>query len=384
MAIPQAEDGSISLIIESPEDLNEVKVGLVQGVPVTDGTDSKLDISAFLLSEDGKIRSNADCVFYGNNPLKQADGTIRTPDNSVIHTGDNTGEEDDVEIHVTLNSVGVDIQRIIFVITIRDIEKSGQNFSQFNSAHIRIVDVTTNEELARFSLAEDFGTNAAQISGEFELCRRNGGWQWQAPGRSANKKLDVLLEDYGWEKTTNRCSLCELHLEDKDKLCEFFGNISIAGSSTENDTGQHNLAQKRITSAKKLDDFVIEGDVLKKYMGQSEIVIIPETIRVIGEHCFKDATIKKVKISANVEYIGNEPQGGINNNNGAFERCVQLESIFFAQESKLQSIERYAFYGCKKLKKIIGLPENIKAIKSRSFTKCDLDDTIKDVIPELL
>jgi len=378
MAIPQTEDGSISLIIESPEDLNKVKIGLGRGTPVTDGTDCSLDVSAFLLSVSGKIRSNNDCVFYGNNSLKQTEGTIRTLDDSIVHTSSNPGEEDDVEIHVTLNSVAEDIQRIVFAVTIRGAENAGCNFGQFRSAYIRIVNVDNNKELARFDISEDFGASTV-ISGMFELYRQDGKWQWQPPGKGANKKLDDLLKDYGWEKSIDRCSLCGLHIE-KNRLCEFCGNISAIEPLTKNDRNQYNLAQGKVASAKQFNDFVIEGDVLKKYIGQSEIVIIPEMIRVIGEHCFKDLPIKKVKIPASVEYIGNEPEGKVNNNNGAFERCEQLESIFFDENSKLQSIERYAFYGCKDLKRIVGLPIGIKTIKSRSFAKCDLDETSKKSI----
>ncbi len=74
MAVALTEDDAISLC-ESPSGLNEVKIGLGRGIPVTDGTDDGLDVSAFLLSKSAKTRSSADGVFYGNHPLRQADGT---------------------------------------------------------------------------------------------------------------------------------------------------------------------------------------------------------------------------------------------------------------------------------------------------------------------
>ncbi len=44
-----------------------------------------------------------------------------------------------------------------------------------------------------------------------------------------------------------------------------------------------------------MEEFVIEGNVLVKYNGNSETVIVPEGIKQIGEKCFKDnTTIRRV------------------------------------------------------------------------------------------
>lgn len=127
-------------------------------------------------------------------------------------------------------------------------------------------------------------------------------------------------------------------------------------------------------------NFEIEGDVLKKYLGKSSSVIIPDTIRVIGEHCFKGYSfIKQVKIASSVEYIG-KPKSKLDmNNNGAFEGCKGLKSIFFAENSKLKSIERYAFYGCTKLQNVIGFPK-IDTVEFKSFGKCSLDEISTSII----
>jgi len=188
MAISLQKGGNISLSKESPG-LNKIKVGLGWDVRVTSGADYDLDASAFLLGESGKVRSSADFIFY--NQLKSADG-------SMTHTGDNRtgeGEGDDEEILVTLNSVPADVQKIVFVVTIHDAEKNGQNFGQISSAFIRIVNMDNNAEIARFDLAEDASTNTALIFGE--LYRHSGEWKFRAVGEGSTGGLGPLARNYG-------------------------------------------------------------------------------------------------------------------------------------------------------------------------------------------
>jgi len=130
-------------------------------------------------------------------------------------------------------------------------------------------------------------------------------------------------------------------------------------------------------------DFKIQGDVLKKYVGNSDIVKIPENIRVIAGCCFHYARIKKIIIPAKVEFIGDDPGMNIYTNyeNGAFESCDELETVVFEENSQLRSIGLYAFYGCRNLKSIIGLPKGIRTVKSYSFGKCtQLSENSKESI----
>ena len=175
-----------------------------------------------------------------------------------------------------------------------------------------------------------------------------------------------------------KCSLCGLQIS--KNTCEFCGNVTIVEPLvSEYDIELYgkinNLVQDKIANAKRPADFRIQGDILVNYTGKSDIVIIPDNIRIIAEHCFKNTNIKKIKFPSTVEYIGNEPKDEYDNNNGAFEFCEELESIFFDNNSRLKSIEKYAFYGCKKMKAIIGLPMAIKDIKSHAFCQCDLNET---------
>ena len=78
MAISLNKGERLSLSKEAPN-LKKVLIGLGWDARATDGADFDLDASAFLLGAGGKVRSDADFIFY--NQLKSACG-------SVFFTGD--------------------------------------------------------------------------------------------------------------------------------------------------------------------------------------------------------------------------------------------------------------------------------------------------------
>ena len=88
MALTLQKGGNLSLSKTDPS-LTKVLVGLGWDPRVTDGTEFDLDASAFMLGADGKVRSDADFIFY--NQAKSIEG-------SVEHTGDNRTGEGEGEI----------------------------------------------------------------------------------------------------------------------------------------------------------------------------------------------------------------------------------------------------------------------------------------------
>ena len=73
MAISLQKGGNVSLSKEAPG-MQKMLIGLGWDVRATDGADFDLDGSAFLLGADGKVRSDADFIFY--NQPKSADGSV--------------------------------------------------------------------------------------------------------------------------------------------------------------------------------------------------------------------------------------------------------------------------------------------------------------------
>lgn len=188
MAISLNKGGKLSLSKEAP-DLKKILVGLGWDARATDGADFDLDASAFLLNATGKVRSEADFIFY--NQLKSACGSVQ-------HTGDNrtgAGEGDDEAIMIDLGKVPADVQKITFTVTIHEAEQRKQNFGQVSNAFIRLVNAESNTEVARYDLAEDASTETAMIFGE--IYRHGSEWKFGAVGQGYAGGLAAMCHQYG-------------------------------------------------------------------------------------------------------------------------------------------------------------------------------------------
>ncbi|NOT86236.1 MAG: TerD family protein [Methylococcaceae bacterium] len=188
MSISLAKGGNISLSKTDPT-LKNIIVGLGWDARPTDGEDFDLDASAFLVKEDGKVRSDSDFIFY--NQTKSTCG-------SVEHTGDNrtgAGDGDDESLIVLMDKVPQDVQRVVFTVTIHDAEMRKQNFGQVSNAFIRVVNKDGNAEVARYDLSEDASIETAMVFGE--LYRHGGEWKFKAVGQGYAGGLSALARQYG-------------------------------------------------------------------------------------------------------------------------------------------------------------------------------------------
>ena len=189
MAVSLAKGQKVDLTKTNPG-LKEVLIGLGWDTNKYDGgKDFDLDASVFMLAGNGKVRSDADFVFYGN--LKHESG-------SVEHLGDNltgAGEGDDEEIKVFLDKVPADIEKIDFTVTIYEAEQRKQNFGQVENAFIRVLDAANGKELIRYDLGEDFSIETAVVVGE--LYRNKGEWKFNAIGSGFEGGLAALGRNFG-------------------------------------------------------------------------------------------------------------------------------------------------------------------------------------------
>jgi tellurium resistance protein TerD len=188
MAISLNKGGNISLSKTDPN-LRNIIVGLGWDARPTDGADFDLDASAFMVKDDGKVRSDSDFIFY--NQMRSICG-------SVEHTGDNltgAGDGDDEALIVLLDKVPADIQKVAFTVTIHDAEIRKQNFGQVSNAYVRIVNKDTNIEVARYDLSEDASIETAMIFGE--IYRHSGEWKFRAVGQGYAGGLAALARQYG-------------------------------------------------------------------------------------------------------------------------------------------------------------------------------------------
>ena len=165
-------------------------VGLGWDVNAFDsGADFDLDAAAFLVGRMEKCPTEKEFVFYGN---------LVHPSESVKHMGDNLtgeGDGDDEQIQIDLSKIPANISKVAFTVTIYDAETRRQNFGQVSNAFIRIVDETTNQELIRYDLGEDFSIETAVVVGE--LYRHDGEWKFNAIGSGFQGGLAALCGHYG-------------------------------------------------------------------------------------------------------------------------------------------------------------------------------------------
>lgn len=188
MSVSLQKGGNVSLEKVAPG-MTKCLVGLGWDTRATDGEDFDLDASCFMVGADGKVRSDADFIFY--NQLKSTCGAVE-------HTGDNLtgeGDGDDESVKVNLSAVPADVARIILGVTIHQGEARNQNFGQVSNAFMRIVNQDTNEEVARYDLSEDYSTETALVFGE--LYRHNNEWKFKAVGQGFAGGLSPMAKQYG-------------------------------------------------------------------------------------------------------------------------------------------------------------------------------------------
>ena len=189
MPINLSKGQKVNLTKDNPG-LKNIMVGLGWDVNAFDsGADFDLDASAFLCGANGKCPTEKEFIFYSN--LEHESGSVK-------HMGDNRtgeGEGDDEQIEVDLSQVPANIEKIAFTATIYDAESRRQNFGQVSNAYIRIVDESTNQEIIRYDLGEDFSIETAVVVGE--LYKNNGEWKFNAIGSGFQGRLAALCAHYG-------------------------------------------------------------------------------------------------------------------------------------------------------------------------------------------
>lgn len=188
MAISLQKGGNVNLSKEAPG-MKKMTLGLGWDTRATDGAEFDLDASAFMLNAAGKVRSDADFIFY--NQPKSVEGAVQ-------HSGDNrtgAGDGDDESIIVDLSLVPADVEKIAVCVTIHAAEERRQNFGMVSSAYIRCINAENNAEVAKYDLSEDASVETAMIFGE--IYRNNGDWKFKAIGQGFQGGLGPLAKNFG-------------------------------------------------------------------------------------------------------------------------------------------------------------------------------------------
>ncbi|MDR6561290.1 MULTISPECIES: TerD family protein [Arcicella] len=152
------------------------------------GKDFDLDASIFVMGANKKILSDNHFVFYNNS---------KTPDGAVEHSGDNLtgdGDGDDEQIKIDLSKIDINVTEICIVVTIHEAEDRKQNFGQVRNSYIRVFDSTTNIEILKYELEEDFSIETAIEFGR--IYKRGDEWKFEAVGSGMKGGLEDYLNKY--------------------------------------------------------------------------------------------------------------------------------------------------------------------------------------------
>ncbi|MEV0707966.1 TerD family protein [Nocardia aurea] len=150
----------------APIAASEVLVAVVAAAPI--------DVAALLLTPAGKVRSDADFVFY-NQPT--APGvTVQPPDAVRVAPGSVPGEIDKIVVTASLDGSGP------------------ADWGQAGPLRVTVTDTATGTVLATFA-PTDLGRETALIA--CEIYRRQGAWKVRAVGQGYANGLAGIAIDFG-------------------------------------------------------------------------------------------------------------------------------------------------------------------------------------------
>lgn len=167
-------------VVEKPGGL----MGLFGG-----GSDFDLDASVLCLDSQDKLRDKSNIVYFGN---------LRHSSGSITHLGDNltgAGDGDDEQVLIELPQIPAHIAKLVFVINIYDCVKRQQEFGQVKNAFVRLVDLGSNREIARYTLSgqEYQGCTGMLLA---EVYRHNDEWKMVASGEGVRMDLGTMAKQY--------------------------------------------------------------------------------------------------------------------------------------------------------------------------------------------
>lgn len=130
------------------------------------GGDIDLDASCLMFDASG---AEVDQIWFRQ---------LTSKDGSIVHTGDNrtgAGDGDDEQINVDLSRVPASVKTLLFTVN----SFTGDTFDKIANAYCRLLDATSNKELARYDLSES-GSHTGQVMAR--LTRTGSGWDMKAIG----------------------------------------------------------------------------------------------------------------------------------------------------------------------------------------------------------
>lgn len=156
-----------------------------------------LDVFAFLLDKNGTASSHNVC-FYNNESVNNG-AIVYGGDN---RTGKSTSGANDIDetkesIDVNFDKLDKNIHTISIVVSIHDAERLKQSFKHVSHAFIRLRDLDTGDEFARFDLSEDMPNETGVIVGLLKRKENSDEFMFETVGAGVQGGIHQICVNYG-------------------------------------------------------------------------------------------------------------------------------------------------------------------------------------------
>ncbi len=207
MALNLNKGGRFNLAKEAPK-LKVAGIGLGWNPnEEPNGPDFDLDVSAFLIGENGKIPADDYVVFYGSE-LKMdtpegprpysGDGSVVGAVDAIDGTESDGADDEDMKIY--FDKIWEGVQQVVITVSItkypndkkKDRRTLLQNFGMVEDCYIRLWDEETGVEILKYDLKEKFTNEDAVEFGRF--MRVDNSWEFVATGEKYTGSLNKLIE----------------------------------------------------------------------------------------------------------------------------------------------------------------------------------------------
>ena len=143
-----------------------------------------VDVSAFLLGDNGKVIGDDWFVFYGQT---------KSPDGSTVFEADVPSDRE--VIRMDLDRLNPSVKKIVFVLTINEAFEKKLHFGMLKDTYIRLLEHGSRKELVSFSMTDHYTNVISMMIGELYLY--NGNWKFHGIGNGVARDLAGLCGLYG-------------------------------------------------------------------------------------------------------------------------------------------------------------------------------------------